>query len=192
MNEYIAVILIAAAVFGLCFLADKGFTRLFRSQAQHMSGKAVRLNKRYGSIGLVLVMIGVFGVLKGLSQNWLLLVGSAVVVLMGVALVVYYMSYGVFYDENSFIFMSFGKKNKTYYYNAIRAQQLYNNQGHLLIELHMSDGDIIQLQSTMTGCYEFMDHAFAAWLRQTGKRQEDCPFYDPSNSCWFPPVNEEN
>ena len=26
------------------------------------------------------------------------------------------------------------------------------------------------------------------WLEQTGRRQEDCGFYDPANSCWFPPV----
>ena len=187
----VTILIIAAVVFGLCFLADKGFTRLFRSQAQHMSGKAVRLNKRYGSIGLLIAVVGLIAVFMGLSKDWVLVAGGALVVLMGVALVVYYMSYGVFYDENSFIFMSFGKKNKTYYYNAIRAQQLYNNQGHLLIELQMKDGNVIQLQSTMNGCYEFMDHAFAAWLKQTGKRIEDCPYYDPANSCWFPPAMEE-
>ena len=25
-----------------------------------------------------------------------------------------------------------------------------------------------------------------AWLAQTGKKKEDCPYYDPDNSCWFP------
>ena len=187
----VAILIIAAVVFGVCFLADKGFTRLFRSQAQHMSGKAVRLNKRYGSIGLLLAVLGLIAVFMGLSKDWVLVVGGALVVLMGLGLVVYYMSYGVFYDENSFIFMSFGKKNKTYFYNAIRAQQLYNNQGHLLIELQMTDGNVIHLQSTMNGCYEFMDHAFQGWLKQTGKRKEDCPYYDPDNSCWFPPAMEE-
>lgn len=188
----VTVLIIAALVFGACFLIDKGFTRLFRSQAQHMSGKAVRLSRRYGSIGLLIAVVGLIGVFMGLPEDWVLIVGGALVVLMGIGLVVYYMSYGVFYDENSFLFMTLGKQTKTYYYNAIRAQQLYNNQGHLLIELHMSDGNVIQLQSTMNGCYEFMDHAFAAWLKQTGKKKEDCPYYDPDNSCWFPPVNEEN
>ena len=46
--EYLAVIIFAALVFGLCFLVDKGFTKLFRNQAQHHSGQAVRLNKKYG------------------------------------------------------------------------------------------------------------------------------------------------
>ena len=187
----VAVLILAALVFGVCFLIDKGFTKLFRSQVQHISGKAVRMSKRYGSIGLLIAAVGLMGLFVGLPEDWVLIVGGALAMLIGIGLVVYYMGYGVFYDENSFLFMTLGKQTKTYYYNAIRAQQLYNNQGHLLIELHMSDGNVIQLQSTMNGCYEFMDHAFAAWLKQTGKKKEDCPYYDPDNSCWFPPVNEE-
>lgn len=189
--EYVAVLIVAALVFGACFLIDKGFTRLFRSQAQHMSGKAVRLNKRYGSFGLIIAVIGVAAIITGLQESLLLIIGGIIMVLTGTGLVAYYMSYGVFYDAESFLFMTLGKKSVTYYYNAIRAQQLYNNQGHLLIELYMSDGNTVQLQSTMQGCYEFMNHAFAAWLRQTGRKQEDCPFFDPDNSCWFPPAKEE-
>ena len=186
--KIVPVIIIAAVVFGVCFLADKGFSKLFRSQAQHASGLAVRLNKRYGSIGLLLVVLGLAAIFTGLPADWVLIVGGAVVVLMGIALVVYYMNYGVFYNEDSFLFMRLGKPNVTYYYKDITAQQLYNNQGHLLIELHMADGNTIQLQSTMNGCYAFMDYAFFAWLKQTGRTEADCPFYDPRNSCWFPPV----
>ena len=57
-----------------------------------------------------------------------------------------------------------------------------------LIELYLSDGRAVQVQGTMEGAYAFMDHAFSAWLKQTGRTREDCPFYDPQNSCWFPPV----
>ena len=189
--KIVPVIIIAAVVFGVCFLADKGYSKLFRSQAQHASGLAVRLNKRYGSIGLLLVVLGLAAIFTGLPADWVLIVGGAVVVLMGIALVVYYMNYGVFYNEDSFLFMRLGKPNVTYYYKDITAQQLYNNQGHLLIELHMADGNTIQLQSTMNGCYAFMDYAFFAWLKQTGRTEADCPFYDPRNSCWFPPVKVE-
>lgn len=186
--EYFLVIIVAALAFGVCFLVDKGFTKLFRSQAQHMSGKAVRLSKRYGSVGLIFAVIGLGAVFAGLSEGWALSVGGAVMMLLGLVLVIYYMSYAVFYDEDSFIFTTFGKKSKTYYYRDIKQQQLYNNQGHSIIELYMADGDAVQLQPTMDGCYAFMDYAFAAWLRQTGRKEEDCPFHDPENSCWFPPV----
>lgn len=186
--QYFLVILVAALAFGVCFLVDKAFTKLFRSQAQHMSGTAVRLSKRYGSVGLIFAVIGLGAVFAGLGDGWALIVGGAVMAALGMVLVVYYMSYAVFYDEESFIFTTFGKRAKTYYYRDICQQQLYNNQGHLLIELHMADGNTVHLQSTMNGCFAFMDHAFKAWLRQTGRKEEDCPFHDSDNSCWFPPV----
>ena len=186
--EIALVLLVAALVFGVCFLVDKGFKKLFRSQAEHMSGKAVRLNKRYGSLGLIIGVIGLAAVFSGLSGNWLMIVGGCILIVLSVCLVVYYMTYGIFYDTDSFIFNSFGKRRRKYYYRDIQNQQLYNNQGHLLIELYMADGKSVQLQSGMEGCFDFMDYAYAAWLRQTGRQEKDCPFHDPANSCWFPPV----
>ena len=78
----VTILIIAALVFGVCFLIDKGFTKLFRSQAQHMSGKAVRLSKRYGSIGLLVAVLWLIGVFMGLPEDWVLIVGGALVVLM--------------------------------------------------------------------------------------------------------------
>lgn len=189
--EYIAVIVIAAAVFGLCYLIDKGFTKLFRSQAQHRSGMSVRLSKRYGSIGLLLAVLGIAAIFAGInSGGWLLPVGGGILIVTGGFLVVYYITYGVFYDENTFLFTTMGKSAVTYAYKDIQAQQLYNNQGHLLIELYMKDGNTVQLQSTMQGAYGFLDYAFEAWCRQTGRSKADCSFYDPDNSCWFPPLED--
>ena len=33
--QFVIVLLIAAAVFGVCYLVDKGFTKAFRGKAQH-------------------------------------------------------------------------------------------------------------------------------------------------------------
>lgn len=189
--EYVAVIIIAAAVLGVCFLVDKGFTKLFRSQAQHHSGKAVRLNKRYGSIGLILAVLGVAALFTGLKESALLIFGGVVILVVGIGLVVYYMTFGVFYDDDSFILTTFGKPSTTYSFQDIQGQKLYISAGNVtLIELYLKDGRTFQLQSVMEGAFDFMDHAFSAWLRQTGRKQEDCAFYDPKNSCWFPPVEE--
>ncbi len=188
--EILAVLIVAGVVFGLCYLIDKGFTRLFRSQAQHISGLSVRLNKRYGSIGLILAVVGVAAIFAGMNREgeWAITAGGGVVLLVGIGLVVYYMTFSLFYDRDGFILTVLGRKRKLYAYRDIAAQQLYNNQGHILIELHLSDGNTLQLQSTMTGAYDFLEYAFGCWLQQTGKRREDCPFYDPENSCYFPPV----
>ncbi len=184
--EFLFVLLIAGLTFGVCYLIDKGFTKLFRSQAQHHSGLAVRLNKHYGGIGLVLAVVGIGAVFTGLKETPVLIAGGCVLILFGIGLVIYYMSYGIFYDDEGFVVTTFGKKSRSYRYADILSQQLYNNSGTVLIELHLSDGGVAHLQSTMAGTYLFLDHAFQRWLVQKGLAVEECPFHDPDNSCWFP------
>lgn len=188
--EWIAILIVAALVFGGCFLIDKGFAKLFRSQAQHYSGLSVRLHKRYATIGLIMIVLGAAAMLTGVNQELLLLLGGIFIALIGIGLVVYYMSFGVFYDEDTFLLTTFGKKSKAYRYSDIAAQQLYNNYNQIVIELHMTDGRTVQLQAAMPGAYAFLDKAFSAWCRQRGIREEDCDFHDADNSCWFPSVEE--
>ena len=182
------IVLVAAATFLLCWLLDKGFQKAFRSAPQHMSGKSVRLNKYNGLAGVILTLLGIVSMVFG--GEMLLLVGGAIVVLMGIGFMVYYMGFGVFYDDESFLVMAAGKKNREYRYNQIRTQQLYRNGGHILVELHMTDGTAVQVQSNMVGVYPFLDTAFAGWCQQKHIDPESCQFHDPDNSCWFPTQEE--
>ena len=187
----LGMMVLAALTFGVCFLLDKGFTKVFRGTQQHKTGLSVRLSKRYGSGGLLLAMLGLVSVFKGWGSSKVLLVGGAFVALLGVGLIVYYMTFGVYYDRDSFLLTTFGRKSKTYAFREIRGQQLYTvTGGSTIIELHLQDGRTVSLQSTMTDVYPFLDAAFAGWCRQNGKRAEDCPFYDPENSRWFPGLEE--
>lgn len=189
--EYVLIVIVAAAVFGVCFLVDFLFKKLFRSQAQHMSGLAVRLHKRYATIGIIMIVLGIAALIAAFTQeqtHWLLFGGGVLIAVVGIALVIYYVATGIFYDNDSFIYTTIGKKKKVYYYRDIRSQQLYNNAGQLLIELYMADGTAVQVQGSMVGAVEFLDHAYAAWVQQTGRREENCAFHDPANSIWFPPV----
>lgn len=184
----VSIILVVAVVFGLCYLVDKGFTKAFRGTVQHQSGKSVRLTKRYGSIGIVMFAVGVAAVFLGMNEaEWVLVGGGCILVLGGIALVIAYLSFGIYYDEDSFVFSKFGKPSITYYFKNICSQQLYIAGGNIVVELHMKDGSHFQVHAGMTGMYDFMDHAFAAWLQQTGSKLENCTWYDPNNSCWFPP-----
>ena len=184
------VFLVIAGTLLLCWLVDKGFEKLFRSRPQHVSGKSVRLNKYYGVGGLLLTVLGISAVFSGVKNDTaLLLYGGILLILVGIALIVYYMTFGVFYDKDSFLLTTFGKKSTTYRYADIQQQQLYRNQGgSVLIELYLRDGRSVQLQSTMKDVYAFMDTAFEGWCHQRGVQKEDCAFYDPDNSCWFPSV----
>ena len=188
---FFLILLIAAAVFGLCFAVDKAFSKLFRSKAQHRSGMAVRANKRYGLFGVILSVLGIMAVCVGISDGPVLLWGGIVVLLMGAALAVYYLSFGVFYDGETFLLSRFGKKEVTYRFSDIKGQKLYLVQGgNVIIELHMADGGTVSLQSTMDGVYPFLDTAFAAWCLQTGRDPQSCDFHDPSQSLWFPTVED--
>ena len=188
--EFLIVLVVAALVFGVCFLVDKGFTRLFRSQQQHKSGKAVRLSKHYGSVGLIVAVLGVAALFMGLSEPWLMIAAGCLLIAVGIGLVTYYMTFGVYYDTETFLVTGFAQKSTVYRYENICCQQLYNSSGNIVIELHMTDGKAVQLQSAMDGVYPFLDHAFDAWLRQTGRARQECSFHDPANSCWFPPVED--
>ena len=187
----ILILLIAAAVFGVCFLVDRAFAKLFRSKAQHRSGKAVRANKRYGLFGVILSVLGIMAICVGIADGSVLLWGGIIVLLMGLGLAVYYLSFGVFYDGETFLLSRFGKKDVTYRFSDIQGQKLYLVQGgNVIIELHMTGGGIVSLQSTMDGVYPFLDTAFAAWCLQTGRDSQSCDFHDPSQSLWFPTVED--
>ena len=183
----IAVIIIAALVFGICYLFDKGFDKAFRNKVQHKSGLAVRLPKRFAAFGAILIILGIVAIFTGIAGSLILVIGGVIIIVMGIGLVVYYATFGVFYDADSFILTTFGRKSTTYRFRDIKGQQLYVVQGgSVLVELHMNDGRTVTFQNTMEGTYAFLDIAFAGWCRQTGRKAEDCSFYDPSQHCWFP------
>ena len=192
MGMILSTLMVTAVVFGICYLADKGFTKLFRSQVQHRSGLSVRPNKKYGAFGLILAVVGIGAIFTGLKDDKVLVFGGIFVIALGIGLAVYYLSTGLFYDEESFLYLSFGKKGRTYRYSDIKAQQLYNAQGSLVVELYMEDGKSVLVHGNMVGAFDFLDKAFIRWCDQKGVAAEDCAFHDPSNGCWFPPVSEEN
>lgn len=180
-------ILVIAVVFGLCYFFDKGFQKVFRGKKQHRSGLAVHLNKMYGIAGVLLSALGLIAIVNGALERNILLYGGLLVLVVGIGLCVYYLSFGIFYDEDSFIYTSFGKKEITYSYRDIRTQQLYViTGGSIVVELHMADGKAVSVQSTMDGAYPFLDKAFAGWCRQKGVDPAACQFHDPSNHLWFP------
>ena len=183
----ILYVVVIAATFGLCYLFDHGFQKHFRSKKQHHSGMAVRLNKMYSIAGVLLSVLGVIAMVAGSAEGSILLYGGIMVLLLGIGLCVYHLSYGIFYDDDSFIYTSFGKKEITYRYSDILMQKLYViTGGSLVVELHMTDGKAISVQTTMNGAYPFLDTAFAGWCRQKGITPEHCAFHDPANHLWFP------
>lgn len=189
--EVLFLLLFCGAMFGLCFLVDRLFKKLFRSKKQHSTGCSVRLSKRYGAFGVLMITLAVAAVLAWLDGGqWILAAGAGLILVVGVGLIVYYLTFGIYYDEDSFLYHAFGKPGVTYEYDQIVGQKLYNASGNIVVELHMKDGNTITIQSTMDGPYAFLDEAFAGWCRQTEHDPEGCDFHDPSNSRWFPTMED--
>ena len=190
--KYIAVIALAAGVFGVCFLLDKGFVAVFRNKVQHRSGKAVRASKRYATIGLVLAVMGAAGIVAGTDGQKLMLAGGIILLIVGFGLILYYLFFGIFYDENTMLITGMGKKDAVYAFREIRAQKLYRIQGGtVVVELHMEDGRTVSIQTgTMEGAWAFLDHAYHAWCSQKGLDPERCEFHDAANCLWFPTVED--
>lgn len=189
--QYLAVLLLAALTFGVCYLFDKGFVNLFRNKVQHRSGLAVRVNKRYAVAGLILFALGVSAIFSGIGGEMIMLIGGIVILIVGIGLIGYYLCFAVFYDEETMLVTAFGKKSTTYRFEDIVGQKLYLIQGgSIVVELHMSGGKTVSIQSGMEGAYPFLDHAFSAWCRQKGIDANACDFHDPSNSLWFPTVED--
>ena len=180
------ILIFIALCFGAIFCLDKLFQGVFRSKRLHKSGQAVRLPKRYATIGLILVFVGVLAVVVGATESTVLLAGGILVGLVGIGLIVYYLSFGIYYDTDDFMLETFGKKSVTYAYRDIIHQQLYAMQGGAtVIELHMKDGTSVQVSSQMPEYDKFLNHAFAQWCRQRGIDPASCDFHDPEKSLWF-------
>ena len=73
---------------------------------------AVRANKRFGVFGVVLTVLGVFAVCIGIGDGPVLIVGGLIVLAMGVFLAVYYLSFGIFYDGESFLMSQIGRAGR--------------------------------------------------------------------------------
>ena len=190
--QIIVIVIIAALVFLVCRLVDLAFIKLFRSKAQHRSGLAIRASKRYGIFGVMFSVLGILGILGGVGGESILTYAGIVVLLMGLGLTVHYLSFGIFYDGESFLLCRFGRKSQEHRYDEIVSQKLYVvTGGSTIMELTLKDGSTVSVQSTMDGVYPFMDTAFAGWCMQTGRKMEECDFYDPSKSWWFPHEEEE-
>lgn len=190
--QYLAILLIALPVFGLCFAVDRGFVRLFRNRRQHQTGLAVRANRRYAAIGAVVAFFGVAGLLGGIGGRTLAVVAGIVLLVVGLGLLAYHLSFGIYYDEDTLLYCTPGKRGREYRFQDILGQKLYQLQGGgVFVELYMCDGHTIHIQpGTMEGAEAFLSHAYAAWQRQKGLKDEDCPFHDPAGSIWFPTMED--
>ena len=106
-----------------------------------------------------------------------------------VYLLVSYTRFGIFYDEEQFVYRSLTKKAKTYRYSDIEGQQSFLAKSGLNTTLYAA-GDEIQLYSAMDGLSDFLNKAFFRWCDQTGI-DPDTVENNPSMLHFFPDPEEK-
>ena len=103
---------------------------------------------------------------------------------MGAYLLGNFCRFGIFYDEDQFVYRTLTKKARTYRYADIQGQRSFLARSGYNTTLYV-DGDEIQLYAAMQGLDSFLNKAFFRWCAQTGT-DPDTVENNPSMLVFFP------
>ena len=183
--KYVLYILLIAVMFGLVALVDLVFGKLFPKNDTMKHGKSVRMPRYSFIFGLIMTLLGIIGLLfipfEGEKFLWL---GCLVVLAMGAYLLVNFGRFGIFYDDEQFIYRTLTKKAKTYRYSDIQLQRSFLAKSGFNTTLYAA-GDEIQPYGAMQGLSDFHHKAFHRWCAQKGI-DPDTVENDPSTLQFFP------
>ena len=164
---YVWYVLLIAVIFGLIALIDKLFQKLFPKPEVMKSGNVVRMPRYSFILGLIISFFAIVGLLYLPFEEKLLWWGCWVVLLMGAYLLVNFWRFGIFYDDDGFLYRSLFRKAKKYSYKDIRSQQSILARSGVNTTLYVAE-DALQLYSAMQGLGDFLSKAFYRWCDETG------------------------
>ncbi len=184
---YLLYGLLIAVIFGLIALVDFLFHKLFPKKT--IMENAVRLPRRSLILGLILLFLGLFSLIYlDFSQEKVVYFGCWLALAMGVFLLVNFWRFGIFYDNEQFIYRTLTKKARTYRYSDIRSQRSFVARSGINIALDVA-GDEIQLYQAMQGLPAFLNKAFYRWCEAKGI-DPDTVENDPGVLVYFPEENK--
>ena len=183
--KYVLYILLIAVGFGLVALVDFIFGKLFPKNETIKNGKSVRMPRTGLIFGLLLFVFGIVGILfVPFEAERFLWFGCVLVAVMGLYLLVNFFRFGIFYDDEQFIYRTLTKKAKTYRYADIEKQRAFLAKSGYNTTLYAA-GDEIQLYAAMQGLSDFLHKAFYRWCDQKGI-DPDTVENNPSMLVFFP------
>lgn len=187
--KYVLYFLLVAVIFGLIALVDFIFRKLFPGESAMKQGKAVRMPRYSFILGLILTLLGVIGLLYiPYRREMALWLGCWVVLLMGAYLLVNFCRFGIFYDDERFVYRTLTRKAKTYRYSDIQSQRSFLARSGYNTILYVA-GDEIQLYAAMQGLSDFLNKAFFRWCAQKGV-DPDTVETNPDMLLFFPDPDE--
>lgn len=180
--KYLLLLLFAALVFGLCFLADKGLNRLRHWAVQR---PAVRLPLRYPLLSAILLLVAALAAAYGISAKSPLF-GCAAALFVGVAIYSLhsYRSTRIDYTDTDFTFRS-GKVRHTFRFSEIDGQRVAISKHTSCLVLCLGPDEVV-LYSNMQGFSPFLEAAYRGWCQAKGLDPHAQAWHDPSDHRWFP------
>lgn len=180
--KYLLLALFAMAVFGICFLADKGFN-LLRKRAE--ASPVVRLPLRYPVMALVLAVVAVpVGIYGFFVKNVIYVCVGLCFLAMAVWAAAHYCRTGIIYDDRAFQFRS-GSVQRTFRFRDIDGQRVAIYKRSCCLVLCLGHDEVV-LYSNMQGFEPFLAQAYRCWCREKGLDPEGQDWHDPADHRWFP------
>lgn len=184
--KYLLYVLLIAVIFGLVALCDFVFGKLFHKAKVQKTAKAVRMPRYSFILGVLIVVLSIIGLLFYTDADLFLRIGMVIAMVIGLYITANFMGFGIFYDDEGFTYRRLTKKAVTCRYADITGQRSFLAKSGLNVTLLAGDEEI-PLNGSMQGVSDFMNCAFFAWCRQTG-RDPDAQEYDPTTLRYFPEV----
>ena len=164
---YVWYVLLIVLVFGLIALIDFLFGKLFPKPEVMRSGQVVKMPRFSFILGLLISFFAIVGILYLPMEDKLLWWGSWLVLLMGGYLLVNFWRFGIYYDDEGFLYRTLFKKAKRYSYKDIRSQRSILARSGINTTLYVGE-DSIPLYSAMQGLGDFLNKAFFRWCEESG------------------------
>ena len=166
--KYVLYLGLIAVIFGCFALLDFLLKKLLRRTEAEANGQAVRLPRYSFILGLIMSLLGLIALLfVPMKGQWLLLAGCCLVLVIGLYLLVSFFRFGIFYNDEGFVYRTLTQKARSYRYEDITGQRSFLAKSGLNTSLY-AKGDEIQLYSAMQGLDSFLNKAFFSWCRSKG------------------------
>jgi len=163
---YLLYFLLIAVIFGLVALCDLALKKLLPKPKHAQKGNVVRMPRYSFIFGMILTVFAVMALLfVPYAEQKALWLSGWFVLAMGVFLLFNFFRFGIFFDEDGFTYRTLTKKERSYRYDEITAQESFLAKSGWNSTLYVR-GDEISLTAAMQGVDKFLNKAFFAWCRQ--------------------------
>lgn len=189
--KYVLLLAFCGVVFLLCFLFDKLFQKLFPKSETEKRGQVVRLPRRNAITSILLIFIAVCVLLFLMPEggDTLMLIGCIVAIVMGVIILVSYLSFAIYFDDEGFVCKDLRRKKTAYRYSQIRGQRSVMTRSGVNSTLFVAD-DEINVYSSMQNLNAFLSKAFYKWC-EVKEIDPATVENNPRMFTWFPDVKEK-